>query len=69
MSLIPPTHAGQVRVVRINTRVPIYVEMEAIYDLDLSSLQWRTVRIVSEEGALHADVSALPTTTATRPAG
>ena len=64
LSLISPTHAGQRRLVRINTREPIFVEVEAVESSFESgtSLQWRTVMILSQEGSLHADTSSLPTT-------
>lgn len=64
LRLIAPVRAGQRRVVRINTRQPIFVELEAVEIVanDVASLQWKTLTIVSEEGALHSDVSSLPAT-------
>lgn len=65
LSLIPPTYAGQHRVVRLNTRVPIFIEVEAVESVpgNSKSLQWKTVTIVSEEGVLYDDADKVPATT------
>lgn len=65
LTLIAPSYAGQRRVVRINTRVPIFVELEAVEGAPgtKKALQWRTVTIVSEEGTLYDDADKLPSPT------
>lgn len=56
LSLLPPTFAGQRRILRLSTRCPIFVEVEAV-EAGEDQLQWRTVLIVSAEGALHDGTS------------